>query len=61
MGSARSMALLIGLACVARAGLAEDTRVVDFARDVQPLLKTHCIDCHGPNEQKNGFRLEIGK
>ena len=58
MGSARSMALLIGLTCGLRAGLAEDTRVVDFARDVQPLLKTHCIDCHGPNEQKNGFRLD---
>ncbi len=31
---------------------------VDFARDVQPLLKEHCIKCHGPEEQKNGFRLD---
>ena len=31
---------------------------VDFRRDVQPLFKTHCLDCHGPKQQKNGFRLE---
>ena len=31
---------------------------VDFRRDVQPLLKQHCIDCHGPLQQMNGFRLD---
>ncbi len=31
---------------------------VDFARDVQPLIKTYCIGCHGPSQQMNGFRLD---
>lgn len=31
---------------------------IDFARDVQPLLKPHCIGCHGPAQQMNGFRLD---
>src|SRR4051794_34847870 len=31
---------------------------VDFGRDVQPLFKEHCISCHGPAQQMNGFRLD---
>jgi len=31
---------------------------VDFARDVQPLLRQYCIGCHGPSQQMNGFRLD---
>jgi ankyrin repeat protein len=31
---------------------------IDFKRDVQPILKEHCISCHGPTQQMNGFRLD---
>jgi ankyrin repeat protein len=31
---------------------------IDFARDVQPIFQAHCIECHGPKQQKNGFRLD---
>jgi ankyrin repeat protein/cytochrome c len=31
---------------------------VDFRRDVQPILREHCIACHGPDLQMNGFRLD---
>ena len=31
---------------------------VDFRRDVQPLLKQFCIECHGPTQQMHGFRLD---
>jgi ankyrin repeat protein len=31
---------------------------IDFRRDVQPLLREHCIGCHGPTQQMNGFRLD---
>jgi ankyrin repeat protein len=31
---------------------------VDFRRDVQPILREHCIGCHGPVQQLNGFRLD---
>jgi len=37
---------------------AQEPHKVDFARDVQPILKTRCIGCHGPAQQKNGFRLD---
>ncbi|HJQ27601.1 MAG TPA: ankyrin repeat domain-containing protein [Blastocatellia bacterium] len=31
---------------------------VDFRRDVQPILKQFCIECHGPSQQMHGFRLD---
>ena len=31
---------------------------IDFRRDVQPLFREHCIVCHGPTQQMNGFRLD---
>lgn len=38
--------------------LAQGPRKIDFGRDVQPILKAKCIGCHGPAQQKNGFRLD---
>ncbi len=32
---------------------------VDFESDVLPIFKTHCYDCHGPEKQKSGFRLDL--
>lgn len=37
---------------------AQEAAKVDFERHVLPLFKTHCFDCHGPNQQMNGFRLD---
>lgn len=34
---------------------------VDFKTDVQPIFKANCIGCHGPKQQKNGFRLDRRK
>ena len=31
---------------------------VDYARDVQPLLKAHCLKCHGPEKPKGRLRLD---
>ena len=31
---------------------------VDFGGQVQPLLREHCVSCHGPSQQMNGFRLD---
>ena len=33
-------------------------RPVDFAQDIQPILTEHCLECHGSNKQKGGFRLD---
>ena len=31
---------------------------IDFVRDVQPILRTNCVGCHGPSQQMNGLRLD---
>jgi ankyrin repeat protein len=31
---------------------------VDFSKDVLPLFRQNCIECHGPKKQKNGLRLD---
>ena len=30
----------------------------DFKRDVLPLLKSHCVRCHGPKKQESRIRLD---
>ena len=30
----------------------------DFDKDVLPVLKTHCVKCHGPEKQESGIRLD---
>src|SRR5262249_6890282 len=31
---------------------------IDFARDVQPILRQHCIGCHGADIHQAGLRLD---
>ncbi len=31
---------------------------VDYRQDVQPILVKHCYECHGPDVQKSGLRLD---
>jgi len=37
---------------------APQTPPVDFARDIQPILETHCYECHGPKKTKARLRLD---
>lgn len=37
---------------------ADAQEIVDFRRDVQPILEAHCIQCHGPDKAKNDFRVD---
>ena len=36
---------------------------IQYARDVQPILSTHCFLCHGPNDKdrKAGLRLDLAE
>ncbi|MBI2431378.1 MAG: hypothetical protein HYV26_00690, partial [Candidatus Hydrogenedentes bacterium] len=29
-----------------------------FEREVRPVLVEHCLECHGPEKQKLGLRLD---
>src|SRR5687767_323343 len=40
---------------------APQTGKVDFVRDVQPIFVKHCYECHGPDRQSNGLRLDRRK
>ena len=31
---------------------------VDFARDIQPLLESHCADCHNEDDDQAGLRVD---
>ncbi len=35
-----------------------DSANIDFQREIQPILKAHCLECHGPEQQKAGLRLD---
>jgi ankyrin repeat protein len=37
---------------------AQDRKKIDFAQDVQPLLRQNCVGCHGPQKQNGGMRLD---
>ncbi len=30
----------------------------DYARDIKPILAKNCYECHGPDKQKSGLRLD---
>jgi uncharacterized membrane protein len=32
--------------------------VIDFERDIAPLLAKRCLECHGPKDAKNEFRVD---
>lgn len=34
------------------------SRTVDFVRDIQPILESSCIRCHGHGKSRGGFRLD---
>tara|TARA_R110002049_G_scaffold2750_9_gene22345 strand:- start:16228 stop:17250 length:1023 start_codon:yes stop_codon:yes gene_type:complete len=40
------------------APLSDDGRVVQFARDIAPILRERCLECHGPEDAKNDFRVD---
>jgi ankyrin repeat protein len=52
-------AIVVGAAIVlARGTVAQSPDKIDFARDVQPLLRANCYGCHGASLQNGNFRLD---
>lgn len=38
--------------------LSVEGELVDFLRDVKPILDAKCLSCHGPEDAKNDFRVD---
>lgn len=55
----QGLALAVFWTCISvPASLAQVPAKVDFRSEVLPLFKQYCVDCHGPTQQMNGFRLD---
>lgn len=49
------MAVLLFAGCLAEP---PPMASIDFYREVEPILKTRCWHCHGPQQQQGGLRLD---
>src|SRR5687768_6367727 len=52
------LALLLAFLSVALAVTAAGNPPPDYDRQVRPILEAHCFQCHGPEKQKGGLRLD---
>jgi mono/diheme cytochrome c family protein len=52
------VAIVVASAAPDEAGQPAAGRQVDFAREVFPIFRTHCLGCHGPERQRGGLRLD---
>jgi ankyrin repeat protein len=57
--SSLSVSLAIAaLSAWSAASQAQPASPPDFARDIQPIFKKHCYECHGPDKHRNGYRVD---
>jgi ankyrin repeat protein len=54
----RLFATALASLCLAPQLFSQTAAKVDFARDVQPILRQNCLGCHGPTKQNNGLRVD---
>ncbi len=52
---ARGWSAALAAMFVSQLALAADPKPVDFAHDIVPLLKKHCVKCHAGDSKKGGF------
>src|SRR5438105_12227265 len=53
-----AIAALVLFACHSPLAGQSAAPAVDFQKDIQPLLETRCVGCHGPTQQMSGYRLD---
>ena len=54
----KTLAILLSLVGLLYCDLARAEAKIDFARDVQPIFKSACYQCHGPDKQNGKLRLD---
>ena len=53
----KTKVLLFVLICLVAVSSGQDSLAVDFAHEVVPILKKHCVQCHGGKNANGGFSL----
>ncbi|MFG0289038.1 MAG: c-type cytochrome domain-containing protein [Rhodopirellula sp. JB044] len=48
----------VDVVVIKRMPVDEEGRVVNFQRDIAPIFREHCLECHGPDDAKNDFRID---
>lgn len=52
--------MVVGLSCAAVGTAQEDLpAVVEFNRDIRPILSDHCLACHGPDQKARKGKLRL--
>ena len=54
----RACFILLGVLSVLIAADSAPAAEIDFTRDVRPLLRQHCVKCHGDKKQQGGLRFD---
>lgn len=52
------LAIFVGAACQV---IGQGAGPVDFARDIEPILRKNCHSCHGAERQEGGLRLDTAR
>ncbi|MDB4500395.1 DUF1553 domain-containing protein [bacterium] len=52
------MTFTVPLFAVPVCGQSEKAMPIDFKTEIEPILLTNCIDCHGPDEQESELRID---
>lgn len=52
--------MVIGVFCIEVQALepGDDSSQINFDKQIRPLFQKYCYQCHGPDKQKNGLRLD---
>ena len=53
----RLVPVVLAIVALAAAPVQSRGAEVDFSHDIVPILKRHCVKCHGGNEKKGGLSL----
>ena len=59
MRTGQPLAIVLNAVAYASGSFAAEPSRVDFARDVQPILKGRCFSCHDGRKHKAGLRLDV--